>query len=47
MDERSVTLTIHGVTHKEKFSEPVPNVGYIGFATQRAETLISEPKVKQ
>jgi hypothetical protein len=25
----------------------VPNVGYIGFATQRAETLFSEPKVKQ
>ena len=47
MDERSVTLTINGVTHKEKFSETVPNVGYIGFATQRAETLFSEPKVKQ
>ena len=47
MDERSVTLTINGVTHKEKFSETVPNVGYIGFATQRAETLFTEPKVKR
>ncbi len=47
MDERSVTLTINGVTHKEKFSETVPNVGYIGFATQRAETLFTEPAVSR
>ena len=45
MDERSVTLTINGVTHKEKFSETVPNIGYIGFATQNAETLFTEPAV--
>ena len=45
MDARSVTLTINGVTHKEKFSETVPNVGYIGFATQNAETLFTEPAV--
>ena len=47
MDERSVTLTINGVTHKEKFSETVPNVGYIGFATQRAETMFTEPAVSR
>ena len=47
MDERSVTLTINGVTHKEKFSETVPNVGYIGFATQNAETLFTEPAVSR
>lgn len=47
MDERSVALTINGVTHKEKFSETVPNVGYIGFATQNAETLFSEPTIEK
>ena len=45
MDARSVTLTINGVTHKEHFSETVPNIGYIGFATQRAETLFTQPEL--
>ena len=47
MDDRSVTLTINGVTHKENFSETVPNVGYIGFATQNAETLFTEPEINR
>ena len=47
MDDRSITLTINGVTHKEKFSETVPNVSYVGFATQRAETLFTEPRISR
>lgn len=37
--------SVTGITHKEKFSGTVPSVGYIGFATQRAETLFTEPKI--
>jgi hypothetical protein len=45
MDARTVTLTINGVTYAERFSETVPNVSYIGFATQSAETLFTEPEI--
>ena len=45
MDARTVTLTINGATHKEHFSETVPNVSYIGFATQGAETLFTKPEI--
>ncbi len=47
MDARTVTLTIDGTTHKESFSETVPNVSYIGFATKNAETLFSEPTIER
>ena len=47
MDARTVTLTINGITHQERFSETVPNVSYIGFATQNAETLFTEPTISR
>lgn len=47
MDARTVTLTINGVTHKERFSETVPNVSYIGFATQNTETLFTAPTIER
>lgn len=37
--------SVTGITHKEKFSGTVPNVSYIGFATQSAKTLFTEPKI--
>ena len=42
---RTVTLTINGTVYLERFSETVPNVSYIGFATQNAETLFTEPEL--
>ena len=45
MDARTVTLTVNGTIYEERFSETVPNVNYIGFATQNTDTLFTEPEI--
>jgi len=46
MDARTLKLTVNGTELQMAFSESVTSVDYMGFAVQNAETLFSEPEIK-
>ncbi len=46
MDARTVRLNVNGVELGSAFSESITNINYVGFGTQNAETLFTEPEIR-